>query len=368
MRYAWAAIAIVGVLAAAVGVSGGYFIFNLQNTQSQLEEAKGQARTLQKQVESLQEKEKTLTAERNSIEARIVTIVDKLDVVNLSLNSNKKENQDLKMHVSDLEMQLQGVAAGLGVRIEEIKSSSKARDAQVLNATKQIEESRKLIEDLKKQIANVTKLIVDLKKESAPPKDQQKAIACTPGDIVFLEDFEYTDDIVNHGWMQVSTAGPAQTQSDVVAQGSRALRLSDFSNSAPNVYTHTLPVMSGNFQVDYYLRTEQYGQAVMLALQGDQGVVDGQAKGIATELSDNVNRNFRVQDTFYFNHRLAQWYHVRLMVRPASRSFDVYVDDMDKPLAANQKFLDSLFNRMLIHTATAGTGAGYWDNIVIKCT
>ena len=110
MRYAWAAVVLVGLLAASVGVGGGYLIFNFQNTQSQLEEAKNQAKALQQIVGSLQDNEKKLVAERDNIEAKIVTVVDKLDAVNSSLSSNKKENQDLIVQVSDLKMQLQEVA------------------------------------------------------------------------------------------------------------------------------------------------------------------------------------------------------------------------------------------------------------------
>ena len=366
MRYAWAAVVLVGLLAASVGVGGGYLIFNFQNTQSQLEEAKNQAKALQQIVGSLQDNEKKLVAERDNIEAKIVTVVDKLDAVNSSLSSNKKENQDLIVQVSDLKMQLQEVAAGLGVRIEEIKTSSKVRDVQILNATKQIEESKKMIEDLKKQIADMSKQIADLRNEAASPRDQQKPSAtCTPGDTVFQEDFEYAADITNHGWIQLSTAGSAQTQPDIVAQGSRALRLNDQSSSASTVYARSISTLEGDFQIEFLLRTEQYGQSVVLQLWGNPTSVESRFAGIGVELSDN-NRSFRVQDTYYFVHQLNKWYRVKLMVRPALQSFDVYVDDMNFPLAKNIKFLGTSFNRITMGTATGGTGSGYWDGIVIR--
>jgi hypothetical protein len=198
--------------------------------------------------------------------------------------------------------------------------------------------------------------------------DQQKAIAtCSPGDIIFQDDFEYADSITNHDWISVSAAGVAQTQTDIVAVGSSGLKLNDVSSSAPNTYIHSLPILNGNFQIDYYVRTEQYGQTVLLALLGDQGVIDGQLKGIRTELSDNINRGFFAQNTPYFVYQLNKWYHIRLVVRTQSQSFDIYVDDMDKPLATNLKFLDRLFNTILIQTATAGVGPGYWDDIVVRC-
>ena len=185
--------------------------------------------------------------------------------------------------------------------------------------------------------------------------------------LFYQDNFEYADALTGHGWLSISTAGIAQTQTAIVAEGSKALKMDDLGNSVLNYYVHPLPILNGNFQVDYYARTEQYGQTVALYLQGDQGVVDGQSKGIRTELSDNVDRGFRAQNTPYFAYQLNKWYHIRLVVMPMRQSFDVYVDNMNTPLATNLKFLDTLFDRLALSTATAGTGPGYWDGISIKC-
>jgi len=393
MRYTWAAVAVIALLAVSVGVGAGYFIFNLQNTQSQLEEAKSRAKALQQDVESLQEKEKKLAAERDNMEAKITTIVNKLDAVNSSLSSNKKESQDLKLQVSDLKVQLQEVAAGLGVRIEEIRSASRVRDAQIVNATKQIEDLRKQTVDtnkqlvnatkqiegsknqteiLKKQVADLSKQIADLRKVLAAPGDQSKpTLACTPGDVVFEEefedDFEMVHGIAGHGWIPLSVSGAAQTQPTIFAKGLRALRIDDPSGNLANLYQHALPSFAGNFQVDFYLRAGQYGLPVSLYLQGNQGVPDGQVRGIVAELSDNANRDFRVQKAFYFPYQLNKWYHIRLVVRTSLQSFDTYVDDMSNPLERNIKVLDTSFDRISVGTGTAGTGAGYWDGITITC-
>ena len=198
-------------------------------------------------------------------------------------------------------------------------------------------------------------------KESGGSRDQQQpSLQCFLGYTIFQEDFEYTDDIVNHGWVRLSTAGSTLTQPDIVTQGSLALKMSDSSSSSVSAYTHTIPTLGEDFQFDFDLLTEQYGQRVGIQLWG------GRFQGINVELSDQDNRKFRIQDEYYFVHQLNKWYHVRLMVKPAMQSFDAYVDDMNNPLAKDIKFFEASFGTIAIATATGGTGAGYWDSIAIK--
>lgn len=363
MRYAWAAVMLAALLAVSTGLGGGYLIFRLQSTESQLEEAQSLGKKLEKEIEAQQEREKKLIAEKDSIEEKIVALVNKVGAINSSLGSTARENQELKFQITVLSMQLREVAAGLGVQIEELRSSAKVRDAQLTNATRQVEE-------LKKEIANLTKQILDLKRDLEASRDRRVVNdACAPGSIVFQEGFEYADSIANHGWITSNVAGPASTQTAIVAEGTRALKLNDDSTGAATSYIRSLPRLATNFQIDYYLRAERYEQVVGLNLAGDLiniPRIGGVRTHVRTELSD-ANRSFYVQDTPFFTYELNRWYHIKLVVRPSMQNLDVYVDNMEVPLARNIQFSDASFNILSIGTATAGIGSGYWDGITIRC-
>ncbi|MCZ6724951.1 MAG: hypothetical protein O6846_01830 [Thaumarchaeota archaeon] len=187
------------------------------------------------------------------------------------------------------------------------------------------------------------------------------------GTVVFGDSFEYSDAPGNHGWVMAQGVGSLQTQRGVSIDGSRALQFSDTSENNPLEISHTFPQLSGDFQVDYFLRSSDFQLNVQLLLDDGLGEVPGNGRGIATELTDHPSRSFRVQNTFTdAKYNLDQWYHVRLVVRPVEHSFDVYLDDMSEPLIVGIGFEVDFFNRVRILTGTAGTGLGYWDGIVIQ--
>ena len=180
----------------------------------------------------------------------------------------------------------------------------------------------------------------------------------SPGQVIFREGFEYAGSITENGWQAISTAGSEQTQTLVYFEGTRAVKLIDNSAASGFSYLRHISPQRYELQVDYYMRAEQYGISVGFVLGGD-GI------GILTELSD-ARKSFRVQDKFYFQYLLNQWYHVRLLIRIQEKSYDVYVDDMSGPLDANLRFTDSYFDKLHIGTGSSGTGVGYWDGIVVR--
>ena len=186
------------------------------------------------------------------------------------------------------------------------------------------------------------------------------------GTVIYVDSFEYSDAPSNHGWDIHQMVGSLQTQRGVSVDGSRALEFSDTSDNTPLDISHSFPELSGDFQVDYHLRTTDRHLNVLLLLDDGGGDVPRGGRGILTELTDGPSGTFRVQNAFTEKYNLNQWYHVRLIVRPSERNFDVFLDDMSNPLLTGVEFEISFFNRIRIMTGTGGTGLGYWDGIVIQ--
>lgn len=162
MRYAWAAVALVGLLAASAGFGGGYFVFKLQNTETQLEEGKSDLQKKQQEIENLQEREKRAISEREAVRLSITKLVEQLDRINMSLGENKQENNALKRQISDLQVLLRDVIAGSASQLEEIRLQARTRDAQVANMTKQTLFLQTSVANLTKQTMSLQSRIIDM--------------------------------------------------------------------------------------------------------------------------------------------------------------------------------------------------------------
>jgi len=316
--------------------------------------------------------------DRISVLLLIDEIGDRVDGLQVSLDEGDRNREALQAQISQLQTQIEELES-LELLIEELRLlvDQGKRDRAALEgqlddlragldelASLELEFNLRVIERLSLLERNVFLINPD-EQNQFPPRDPFVRLSCSNPFSVFEDSFEYTDSIKNHGWIQISTAGGEATQETVAAIGERALRLEDVSSDSENRYIRPMPLQNATFQIDFYLRSEQEGQVVLLAIWGNE-FPNGRDNGILAELSDN-NR-LRIQNRMFFTFELNTWYHVRLVVSPEEGSFDVYVDDMVMPLVIDVPFTDVFFDKILIHTATGGTGTGYWDGILLqKC-
>ncbi|TBL75242.1 hypothetical protein [Paenibacillus thalictri] len=163
------------------------------------------------------------------------------------------------------------------------------------------------------------------------------------------------------GWT-VGTTGGTVTVEDVPSATDKSLKLSDSSASALVEATKTYAATTNNVTMTFNMSAAQADQVFGASLTGASAV---NAVTIGWDSTGEIYTYNGASKTVLRTYSANTWYNVKIVARPASQKFDVYIDGT--LAASNYTFRNAVssISGVRINSTGANMGTAYFDDIII---
>jgi len=162
------------------------------------------------------------------------------------------------------------------------------------------------------------------------------------------------------GWTISAPTNTSVTVDNTPSTSDKSVKLYDNTTSALASMAKTFSAQSGNMTVEWRFKEATIGRWSRFFVR------NGNTNAVELYVHDNGNlvyRNASALDTTVQAVSADTWYKVKLVVKPASGTYDIYVDNMTTPKVTNAPFRNSASS---VDGVFFGTGSGYTGTTYIN--